>query len=120
MTNISRRLTLTLSIAGVALATACASPNPRVYTLALAPGVPQSGTPGIGLVAQPAIARYLELQDIMRSAANYRLDVMANDIWGEPLATMIGRVLTEDLSQRLPGTTFLNSAGAISAKEEAT
>ena len=39
---------------------------------------------------------------------------------GEPLPQMIGRVLPDDLSQRLPGTTILNINGAITAKEEAT
>ena len=118
--SISRRIALMLSMTGAALMAACASPPPRVYTLAPVPGVPQSGTPRIVLVHQPAIAHYLDRPDIVRSSENFRLDVMANDIWGEPLAAMIGRVLTEDLSRRLPRTTFLNAAGAISAKEEAT
>jgi len=111
---------LMLSMAGAALMTACGSPNPRLYTLAPVPGTPETGTPRIVVLNQIAIARYLDRPEIVRSSENYRLDVMANDVWGEPLAAMIRRVLAEDLSQRLPGTTFLNSTGAIAAKEEAT
>jgi hypothetical protein len=33
---------------------------------------------------------------------------------------MIGRVLAEDLSQRLPGTTFVTADSVISAKEDAS
>jgi hypothetical protein len=72
------------------------------------------------LMHQVAVARYLERPGIVRSAGSYRLDVMANDTWGEPLAQMIGRVLAEDLSQRLPGTTIININGAITTKEDAT
>jgi uncharacterized lipoprotein YmbA len=35
--------------------------------------------------------------------------------WGEPLGDMIGRVLAEDLNQRLPGTSVFTEAGSISA-----
>ena len=30
------------------------------------------------------------------SSENYRLDVMSNDWWGEPLGAMLSRVLTEE------------------------
>jgi len=117
--SINRRVILTLSMAGATLMAACESPPPRVYTLAPVPGVSRSGIPHTVLVRQSGIARYLEGPDIVRSSENYWLDVRTNEIWGEPLETMIGRVLTEDLSQRLPGTTFVHSAGAIGATEAA-
>ncbi|HQT75887.1 MAG TPA: PqiC family protein [Rhodopila sp.] len=108
-----------LSTAATALVAACTSPNPRLYTLGPMPGTPRTGGPGIVLLHQIAVARYLERPEIVRSSENYRLDIMANDAWGEPLAAMIARVLAEDLSQRLPGTTVVNAAGAITAPEDA-
>ena len=107
-----------LALAG-ALA-ACSSPNPDLYTLAPAPGTPAPGGPATVVLHQVSIARYLERPDIVRSSENFRLEVMANDAWGEPVAPMISRVLADDLSQRLPGTTILNINGAITAKEDAT
>ena len=35
--------------------------------------------------SQIGLARYLERSQIVRSSENYRLDVMSNDWWGEPL-----------------------------------
>ncbi len=72
------------------------------------------------MLHQVAVARYLERPEIVRSSEDYRLDVLANDVWGEPIAQMIGRVLSADLTQRLPGTTVISSNGAISAPENAT
>jgi uncharacterized lipoprotein YmbA len=119
MISLDRRAMMALSMAGVALA-ACSSPNPRLYTLAPVPGVVQGSGPHVVLLHQVTTARYLERPEIVRSSENYRLDVMANDTWGEPLAAMIGRVLAEDLSQRLPGTNFVTSDSAIAAKDNAT
>ena len=107
-----------LALAGAAAA--CSSPNPDLYTLSPLPGTPVPGGPATVLLHQVFIARYLERPEIVRSSENFRLDVMANDAWGEPMAPMISRVLADDLSQRLPGTTILNINGAITAKEEAT
>ena len=63
---------------------------------------------------QVSLARYLERSQIVRSSADYELKVQSNDWWGEPLGAMIGRVLQQDLTQRLPGTQVFNDAGAIS------
>ncbi|MFL5285673.1 MAG: membrane integrity-associated transporter subunit PqiC [Rhodopila sp.] len=104
----------------VGLAAGCTSPNPRLYTLAPVPGTPEGGGPHVVLMHQVTVARYLERPEIVRSSDNYRLDVMANDTWSEPVGAMIGRVLAEDLAQRLPGTTFVNSASAVAAKEDAS
>jgi uncharacterized protein len=119
MTSISRRGMMVLSLAGIVLVAACSSPNPRLYTLAPLPGTPQGSAPRIVLLHQITVARYLERPEIVRSSENYRLDVMANDTWGEPVGAMIGRVLAEDLSQRLPGTTVIGADSAISVNEDA-
>jgi hypothetical protein len=66
------------------------------------------------------LARYLERSQIVRSSENFRLDVIANDWWGEPLDAMIGRTLARALTQRLPGSTVYLENGAISAEPDAT
>ena len=85
----------------VAATTACSSPSPVLYTIAPIPGTPQTGGPKVVALQQISTARYLERSQIVRSSENYRLDVMSNDWWGEPLAPMLSRVLVEELGQRL-------------------
>ena len=115
-----RRRTLISSFATAALLAACASPNPVLYTLAPVPGTVQSGGPKVVALREIALARYLERSQIVRSSENYQLDVQANDWWGEPLAAMIGRILQQELSQRLPGTSVFGESGAIAAEADAT
>jgi uncharacterized protein len=103
----------------VALA-ACSSPDPVLYTLAPAAGATQFGGPKVVLVQQVAVAHFLERSQIVRSSENYRLDVMSNDWWGEPLAAMLSRVLIEELGQRLPQSTVIAENGAVSARPDAT
>jgi uncharacterized protein len=69
---------------------------------------------------QIGTARYLERSQIVRSSENYRLDVMANDWWGEPLSATLNRVLIAELSQRLPHSTVLGESGAVTASPDAT
>jgi uncharacterized lipoprotein YmbA len=113
--------------AGLALAAAlsaglaaCSSPDPVLYTIATASGAAQIGGPRVVLVQQIAVAHFLERSQIVRSSENYRLDVMSNDWWGEPLAAMLNRVLVEELGQRLPGSTVIADNGAVSARPDAT
>ena len=72
------------------------------------------------MLQQIGLARYLERSQIVRSSENYRLDVMSNDWWGEPLGAMLSRVLVEELSQRLPQSTVISESGAVSASPDAT
>jgi hypothetical protein len=99
---------------------ACSSPDPVLYTLASAPGTVRAGGPRVVLVQQIAIAHYLERSQIVRSSENYRLAVMSNDWWGEPLGAMLSRVLIEELGQRLPQSTVIADNGAVSARPDAT
>ncbi len=48
------------------------------------------------------------------------MDVLSNEWWGEPLDTMMSRVLVQELNQRLPGSTVYGDSGAISAPAGAT
>jgi len=110
---------LTVLMLAAALA-ACGSPSPVLYTVAPVQGRVQSGGPKVIALQQISLARYLERSEIVRSSENYRLDVMSNDWWGEPLASMLGRVLIEELGQRLPQSTVISETGAVSASPDAT
>jgi uncharacterized protein len=110
---------LVASALAAALA-ACSSPNPVLYTIAPVSGAVQSGGPKIVALQQISVARFLERSQIVRSSENYRLDVMSNDWWGEPLGAMVSRVLIEELGQRLPQSTVIGESGAVTASPDAT
>jgi uncharacterized lipoprotein YmbA len=120
--GLSRRVAL---LALAALPAACASPNPTLYVLAPIPGTPQTGATRTGaphVVALRAIAipHYLERSQIVRSSEGYRMDVLSNEWWGEPLDAMMSRILVQELNQRLPGSIVYGDNGAISAPPDAT
>ena len=104
----------------VAVLAACSSPSPVLYTIAPVQGPVQPGGPKVIVLQQISTAHYLERSQIVRSSENYRLDVMSNDWWGEPLSAMLSRVLTEELGQRLPQSTVIGETGAVSASPDAT
>ncbi len=114
---LSRRLIL-LTLA--ALPAACASPNPTLYVLGTEPGATRTGAPRIVQVRPIAVAHYLERSQIVRSSEGYRMDVLSNEWWGEPLDTMISRILVQELNQRLPGSSVYGESGAISTPPDAT
>jgi uncharacterized protein len=93
--------------------TGCASPDPNLYTLAVIAGPVRPGGPPLVVLHEINVAKYLEGIHIVRSSADYRLDVRSNDWWGEPPASMLGHVLVEELTQRLPGTDVFSEMGAI-------
>jgi uncharacterized lipoprotein YmbA len=94
----------------------CTSPDPAYYTLAPVPGPTVAGGPPTIEVRRPGLAAYLDRTDIVRRGEDYRLVIGGGEQWGEPLDTMIGRVLTEDLTDRLPGSTVF-SDDAVSPHE---
>src|SRR5262245_18412331 len=110
------------SLAGLVLAmalVACASPSPVLYTIAPVSGAVRAGGPKVVALQQISLARYLERSQIVRSSENYRLDVMSNDWWGEPLGAMLSRVLIEDSSQRLQQSVVIGESGAVTASPDA-
>ncbi len=115
--RLSRRTAL---LALAALPAACSSPNPSLYALADVPGPTHGGAPRIIQLRAIAIAHYLERSQIVRSSEGYRMDVLSNDWWGEPLDAMISRILVQELNQRLPGATVYGDNGAISTPPDAT
>jgi uncharacterized lipoprotein YmbA len=94
---------------------ACSSPDPNFYTLQPEPGVIHPGTTRIVEVRRPGLAGYLDRSDIVLQASDYELHTNSQDRWAEPLGDMIGRVVTQDLAQRLPGSSVFSENGAISA-----
>jgi uncharacterized protein len=114
------RIALLIAAGSLAGLAACSSPNPVLYTIAPIPGTPQSGAPKVIALQQISTAHYLERTQIVRSSENYRLDVMSNDWWGEPLSAMLSRVLVEELGQRLPQSTVIGESGAVTASPDAT
>jgi uncharacterized lipoprotein YmbA len=115
--TLSRRFAL-LGLA--ALPAACSSPNPTLYVLASLPGAIRTGAPRVVQLRAIAIAHYLERSQIVRSSEGYRMDVLSNDWWGEPLDTMMSRILVQELNRRLPGGTVYGESGAISTPPDAT
>nr|WP_294563978.1 PqiC family protein [uncultured Rhodopila sp.] len=114
---LSRRAAVILLAAAPA---ACSSPNPTLYVLAPEPGAVVAHAPRTIDVRPIALARYLERSAIVRSSEGYRMDVLANDWWGEPLDSMMMRVLVLDLTQRLPGSIVYGDTGAITTPPDAT
>ena len=97
-----------------------ARPPARRCTRWRSAGPVRRGGPRVIELRGIGLARYLERSQIVRSSENFRLDVLPNDWWGEPLDAMIGRTLARALTQRLPGSTVYLENGAISAEPDAT
>jgi hypothetical protein len=116
---LARRSLLVLGGAAL-LPTACTSPNPDLYTLAVVPGPMHSGAPHTIELRAIALPRYLERSQIVQSSENYRLAVLSNDWWGEPLDAMLSGVLVQELNQRLTGAAVFAESGAISVTADAT
>jgi uncharacterized lipoprotein YmbA len=108
-----RRILGLLLVAGLS---ACASPDPTYYTLAPVPGPVLAGGPPTIEVRRPGLAAYLDRTDIVRRSDDYRLAIASGEQWGEPLDNLIGRVLAENLTDRLPGSTVF-SDDAVSPHE---
>ena len=107
-------------LAAFGLLVGCSSPNPRLYTIAVQPGAVVTGAPKNIVLRDVGLAGYLDRPAIVRATDGYRLEVMANDTWGEPLGAMTGRVLVEELAQRLPNSNVFADRGAISISPDAT
>ena len=128
----SRCAALRLALLLALLPGGCASPSPDLYSLEPRPGTIHQGPPPAGrrpgppggtqsgsrrviVVRGVGVPRYLEREEIVRSAGGARLRLAGNDWWGEPLRVMLRRVLVADLAQRLPGADVLADEGPIAA-----
>jgi len=109
--TLPRRALLALLPAALA---SCASPNPELFLLLAVPGPRQRLKVRSVELRRIGLAGYLDRPEIVRSAADYRVHVAANQRWGEALSSMLERVFTEDLVERLPDVAVFTEAGAIS------
>ncbi|MBI0535064.1 membrane integrity-associated transporter subunit PqiC [Roseomonas sp. KE2513] len=100
------------------LATGCASPEPNLYRLLPRPGVQRPGGPGLLELRQVGVPGYLDRPEIVRAGEGPRLRSLPNERWAEPLGDLIGSVLSEDLTLRLPGMTVATEGGALRAEGE--
>src|SRR5690348_8616881 len=84
----------------------CASSKTNYYTLnPIPPAHPVTGGSALKPpieVAQIQLPGTIDRDAIVLQAGGDRLDVSANDAWGAPLDQTIRRVLSSDLSARLP------------------
>jgi uncharacterized lipoprotein YmbA len=95
---------------------ACASPDPKLYTLIPTDPATAFAAPAVVLeLHRVDIPGYADRPEIVRSAADYRVHLATNERWSEPFGDLLQRVLTADLSRRLPGAVVYSDAGAISA-----
>jgi uncharacterized lipoprotein YmbA len=97
----------------------CASADPNFYTLTVAPGPILTGAPASIEVRRPGLAGYLDRADIVLKNQSYKLSVNSQERWAEPLGDMIGRILAQDLTQRLPSSSVFDQSGAITANPDA-
>lgn len=102
------------------VAAGCASPDPLYFTLMVRPGSPSVGGPRLVELRRIGLAGYLDRLEIVRNGSDYRLRIPNGERWGEPLGELIARVLAEDMTTRLPGSTVFTAAGSISANPDAT
>ncbi len=105
-------MALLLTLAG------CASPNPVLFTLAAVPGTPQAIRARSVELRRIGIAGYLDRPEIVLAESGFQLRLARDERWAEPTGSMIERVFTEDLVQRLPGTSVFSEAGAISTQPD--
>ena len=101
------------------LAAGCGSSDPDYYTLKAWPGPAQAGGPPTVRVRTPTVAAFLDRDTIVRNDKGYQLKLASDAAWAEPIAALIGRTLTQDLQQRLPGSTVFAENGAVSTTPQA-
>jgi uncharacterized lipoprotein YmbA len=86
------------------------SPSTTYYALASVTGTIRQAALGTIEVRRPGIAGYLDRAEILAQWDGHRMQLAQSECWGEPIASMIGRVLAEDLTERLGGTIVFSAA----------
>lgn len=109
-----------LIAAGLALAlSGCASPDPKLFTLSQVSGPVQTKAPTRIEVRSVSIARYLDRPQVVRSTSNNQVVIGGNERWGDPLGSMVSRIVAENLGQRLPKAVVFNGDSALSVTPNA-
>ncbi|OYR10267.1 PqiC family protein [Brucella thiophenivorans] len=102
------------------LLAACASPNAKVYMLAVQKGQHAQGRPISLSIETVDIAKYLDRPQLVRRSDDVQLGVSELERWGEPLSSMVQRVLAENLRQRLPEGSLVTTSQNVTGKEAGT
>jgi uncharacterized protein len=69
---------------------------------------------------RPGIAGYLDRPEIVKKIVDHRLGVVDTDRWAAPFDEMLGRILAQDVEQRLAGSVVFTEDGAITADADVT
>ncbi len=70
-------------------------------------------------VRSVSIARYLDRPQVVRSTSNNQVAIGGNERWGDPLGSMVSRIVAENLGQRLPKAIVFNGDSALSVTPNA-
>jgi uncharacterized protein len=89
------------------------SSEPNYYALSPTSGTTQQVAPHLVEVRKPGLAGYLDRSAIVKRVTDHKLKLSADDRWGEPLSDMLGRVIAQDLSARIPSSVFFSEGGAL-------
>jgi uncharacterized protein len=108
------RLRLAVALFATLIAASCSSPDPTLYTIAPVSGAVLSGAPKVIAMHGVGVAQYLVRSPIVQTSGDYRIVLRPGSWWGEPIDAMLGRVLVQNLAQRLPQSTVYASSGALS------
>jgi hypothetical protein len=96
------------------------SPPSTYYALSPANGSAQPSLVRTVKLRRPGIAGYLDRPEIVERVVDHRLRVADTERWASPLDEMLGRVLAQDVEQRLAGSVVFTEDGAITADADAT
>ena len=99
--GMGRRTTLALL---AAMVTGCMPPGGPEYVLTPVPGPILTGSPMTVSVRGVSVPQFLRQLGIVYASDIPRPQAIPSEWWAEPLDLMIGRVMTQDLMQRLPGS----------------
>jgi uncharacterized lipoprotein YmbA len=113
MRVVSTCVFLSFAVAG------CGTSEPKFYTLERVVGPSEVADASTIEVRRPGLAGYLDRSEIVLNSDSYHVSTNDHDRWAEPLGDMIGRVLTQNLSQRLKNSSVYDQSGAITATPDA-
>ncbi len=116
--NMHRRALLRTAAAAVITLAGCASAPTSYYRLAVVPGPVNAGVALRIAVRSINIPGYLDQNGIAKAGASYEFSTFPNDIWAEPLDSMLQDIAVQELSQRLPSSTVLASGGSIASASD--
>jgi uncharacterized lipoprotein YmbA len=115
-----RHVMLGMVLFALCLLSGCASPDAKIYTLSTQGGQPTAGRPLSILIERVSIAKYIDRPQLVRRSSDVQLNVSEFERWGEPLDSMIQRILAQDLQQILPAGSLVTTSETMSGREAST